>query len=110
MKLLRWLGSSYEKLKEFPKEAMREAGRQLNEVQKGKEPDDWKPMTSIGIGVIEIRIHNPHEHRVIYVAKYAEVVYVLHAFEKKTQKTPEKDLKIARRAYGQIKNLQKENR
>ncbi len=95
-------------MKKFPKTAMSEAGYQLDQVQRAKEPSDWKPMSTIGSGVMEIRIHDPHEHRVIYVAKYAEAVYILHAFEKKMQKTAEKDLKIARTAYGQLKKLQKE--
>ncbi len=66
-------------------------------------------MSSIGFGVKEIRIHNPHEHRVVYVAKYAEAVYVLHAFEKKTQKTPDKDLRIARKEYAKLHETRKEN-
>lgn len=66
-------------------------------------------MTAIGIGVIEIRLHEPHEHRVLYVAKFNDAVYVLHAFSKKTQKTPEKDLIIARTAYASIKTYEREN-
>jgi phage-related protein len=66
-------------------------------------------MTGVGPGTIEIRIHEPHEHRVIYVAKFEDVVYVLHAFEKKTQKTPEKDLKLARSAYAEIKKHEAKN-
>jgi phage-related protein len=108
MKQIRWLGSSYEKLRKFPKEAMREAGRQLNQLQQGREPDDWKPMSSIGLGVMEIRIHRPHEHRVIYIAKFAQAVYVQHVFGKKTQKTAGRDLKIARAAYAKIKRMQEE--
>jgi phage-related protein len=74
-------------------------------------PDDWKSMArSIGAGVIEIRIHVPHEHRVIYIASIGNAVYVLHAFEKKTQKTPDKDLNIARAAYAELKkNAKKES-
>ncbi len=66
-------------------------------------------MASVGQGAIEIRIHKPHEHRVIYAAKFEDAVYVLHAFEKKTQKTPEKDLKIARAAYAEIKKHEDKN-
>ena len=71
-------------------------------MQIGEEPADWKPISNIGLGVREIRIHEPYEHRVIYVTKYPEAVYVLHAFEKKTQKTSDKDLKIARETYAQL--------
>ncbi len=62
-------------------------------------------MSAVGSGAIEVRIHHPHEHRVIYVAKFPEAIYVIHAFTKKTQKTPEADLTIARINYAQIKNL-----
>jgi phage-related protein len=109
MKKIVWLGSSYERLIEFPAEARSRAGQELNQVQFGRMPDDWKPMVSVGSGAIEIRVHSPHEHRVIYVAKFGDAVYVLHAFEKKTQKTPEKDLKIARAAYAEIKKHEEKN-
>ncbi len=109
MKPLKWLGNSYARLKKFPKEAMSQAGYQLNKVQTGREPADWKPISSIGLGVMELRIHEPHEHRVIYVAKYAEAVYVLHVSDKKTQKTSDKDLKLARKIYGQLQKTREEN-
>jgi phage-related protein len=105
MKGLRWLGSSYRRLLEFPKAAIRQAGYQLGKVQRGEEPVDW----NIGPGAAEIRIHDPHEHRVIYVAKLEDAVYVLHAFEKKTQKTTDKDLNIARTAYAELKKHATEN-
>jgi phage-related protein len=59
-------------------------------------PDDWKPMTTVGAGVYEIRIHTGLEHRVFYVAKYEEAVYVIHAFEKRTARTREADIALAR--------------
>jgi len=65
-------------------------------VQSGLEPSDWKPMSSVGSGVQEIRVHTGQEHRVFSVAKFEEGVYVLHAFEKKTRKTPKADLVVAR--------------
>jgi len=67
-------------------------------------------MTDIGPGAIEIRVHEPHEHRVICVQKFAEAVYVLHCFEKKTQKTTKLEIGIARKAYAQIKNFQKQGK
>jgi phage-related protein len=72
------------------------AGFELYRVQQGLDPDDWKPMTTIGPGVREIRIHTGVEHRVFYVATFADAVYVLHAFEKRTRKTPKRDLDLAR--------------
>ena len=58
--------------------------------------NDWKPMPSVGLGVQEIRIHTGTEHRVLYVAKFAEAVYILHAFEKRTRRTAKDDLDVAR--------------
>lgn len=69
---------------------------QLGFVQLGFEPEDWKPMSTIGPGVREIRIHVDGEFRVIYIAKFEEAIYVLHAFQKKTQKTSKKDIDIAK--------------
>lgn len=68
-------------------------------------PEDWKPMGLVGPGAIEIRIHQPHEFRVIYVAKFAEAIYVLHSFEKKTRKTSQNDIEKARAAYAEIKKM-----
>ncbi len=78
-----WTGSTREDLRAFPKEARRQAGHELYQVQRGLDPSDWKPMASVGLGVREIRIHTGREHRIIYVAKFEEGVYALHAFEKK---------------------------
>lgn len=107
MKKLDWVGNTRERLKRFPEEARREGGRQLRRVQYGLEPEDWKPMTSAGSGVIEIRLHQPHEYRVLYLANLHEAVYVIHAFEKKTQQTRQHELSIARRNYDCIKNQRK---
>ena len=100
------LGSSRRNLREFPLLARRLAGFQLRRVQQGLEPDDWKPMPTVGPGVREIRIRIAGAHRVFYVATRTEAVYVLHAFEKKTQKTTAHDLEIGRerfRALGRLR-------
>ena len=76
-------------------------------VQKGLDPEDWRPMNTIGFGVREIRVHKPHEHRVIYVAHFADAIFVLHAFEKKTESTTIHDIEIARKAYGEIEGYRK---
>lgn len=102
MKRIAWMGNSLQSIKKFPKEARDDAGYQLFKVQQGSEPDDWKPMASIGSGAIEIRLHHPFEHRVIYVAKFEDGIYVLHAFPKKTQKTPKREIEAAKRAYGEL--------
>lgn len=102
MKPLRFIGSSLDDLRDFPAEARRQAGFELDAVQRGVEPFDWKPMSAVGPGVREIRIHVLGEWRVIYLAKFADAVYVLHAFQKKTQKTRREDIDLARRRYRQI--------
>ena len=96
-KPLAWLGSSLDDVRAFPAEARRAAGYQLGRVQQGLMPDDWKPMTTVGAGVYEIRIHTGLEHRVFYVAKYEDAVYVIHAFEKRTPQTRETDIALARK-------------
>jgi phage-related protein len=101
-----WLGSSRRDVRAFPTLARRLAGFQLRRVQQGLNPDDWKPMKTVGPGVREIRIHIAGAHRVFYVATRAEAIYVLHAFEKKTQKTAARDLKISRerfRSFGTLR-------
>jgi phage-related protein len=102
MKNLRFVGTSLDDMRDFPADARRQAGFELDAVQRGLEPSDWKPMTSVGIGVREIRIHVLGEWRVIYVAKLADAIYVLHAFQKKTQRTRREDIELARRRYRQI--------
>lgn len=97
-----WLGSSLEDVGAFPKDARRAAGYQLGRVQQGLLPTDWKPMTTVGPGVIEIRVHTRVEHRVFYVAKYAEAVYVLHAFEKRTRQTPQSDIQLAQKRLADL--------
>ena len=109
MKKLKWVGGSYKRLKDFPEAARRKAGYELGQVQLGEEPSDWRVMQAVGPGAMEIRIHEPHEHRVIYVAKFPEAVYVLNAFEKKTQQTPEKEIRLARAAYAELQRQRKES-
>ena len=103
MKRLRFVGSSLDDLKDFPAEVRREAGFELDAVQRGLMPSDFKPMLNIGSGAYEIRLHVLGEWRVIYVAKLTDVVFVLHAFQKKTQKTRRADIELAARRYQQIK-------
>ena len=102
-KPLYFVGSALEDLRAFPRAPRREAGYQLDRVQFGLEPSDWKPMTTVGGGVREIRIHHKGRYRVIYVAKFDDAVHVLHAFQKKTQKTRKQDVEIARRRLKVIK-------
>jgi phage-related protein len=102
MKRLDFIGSSLDDLRNFPEDARKAAGFELFAVQRGLEPNDWKPMPSIGRGVKEIRIHILGEWRVIYVAKFEDAVHVLHSFQKRSRKTSQHDIEIARRRYKQI--------
>lgn len=89
-------GDSLDRLRDFPEDARREAGHALYQVQKGLDPNDWKPMPTIGAGVREIRIRDGiGAYRVIYIATLADAVHVLHAFQKKSQKTAHRDLALA---------------
>ena len=93
-------GTALEDLRAFPEAARREAGYQLDQVQHGREPDDWKPMNTVGRGVWEIRIRDSTgAFRVMYVAKFDDAVYVLHCFQKKTSKTSRADLNLAAQRY-----------
>lgn len=103
-KPLAWLGSSLDDLRAFPREARRLAGYELRRVQQGLMPAHWKPMKSVGPGVIEIRIAMATEHRVFYVARYGEAIYVLHAFEKRTRRTTRTDIELARRRLNDLAN------
>lgn len=96
MKNIEFLGDSKENIRNFPKAARKSAGEQLEKIQNGLQPDNWKPMASVGAGVREIRIHVGGAFRVFYVTKIGEKIYVLHAFQKKTQKTEKKDIDLAK--------------
>ena len=97
-----WLGTARDDLRGFPADARQVAGFQLWRVQRGLEPNDWKPMPVVGLGVREIRVRTDLEHRVIYLAKFNEAIYVLHAFQKRSQRTPKPDLDLARQRLREL--------
>ena len=100
MKPISFRGTSLDDLRQFPLDARREAGYQIDRVQNGLEPSDWKPMNSVGQGVKEIRIRDADgAFRVIYLAKLADAVHVLHCFQKKSEKTTEADIELARKRF-----------
>jgi phage-related protein len=100
IKPVEFIGDSLGRLRDFPAEVRAEAGHELFRVQVGRDPTDWKPMKTIGAGVREIRIRDATgAFRVIYVAVFAEAVYVLHAFRKKTQRTERADIDLAKSRY-----------
>lgn len=98
-----WHGSSKNDLLNFPDDAKSEAGYQLRRVQDGREPSNWKPMKTVGTGVKEIRIFEESgTFRVIYVVKTGDALHVLHAFQKKTEKTENHDIQVAKKRFNKI--------
>jgi phage-related protein len=112
-KPINWIGSSLEDLCCFPEEARRKAGFELRKIQQGEDPTDFKPMSVVGKGVQEIRIRTEDAYRIFYVAKFAESIYVLHSFQKKTQKTAKGDIELGQKRYEQMlkehEQIDKEN-
>ena len=103
MKPVEFRGKALDDLRRFPQSARRAAGYQIDRVQRGYDPDDWKPMPTIGKGVREIRLREGAGiFRVIYLAKLEDAVYVLHCFRKKTQKTATGDIELARNRYNEL--------
>jgi len=96
VKPILFLGDSLDRLRGFPDEARLAAGYQLHEVQNGGDPDDWKPMKTVGAGVREIRIKEASgSFRILYLVTLADKVLVLHAFQKKTQAMAQRDIDLA---------------
>ena len=99
-KPIEWVGSSKEDLRRFPTVARQRAGYQLDLIQDGAAPTDWKPMESVGPGVREIRIKcRDGAFRVFYVVSRPEAIYVLHAFRKATEKTERHDIELGRARF-----------
>lgn len=106
MKAVVFLGDSLKCLRDFPEDARHDAGYQLDKVQRGEQPDDFKPMPSIGKGVEEIRVRDDSgAYRVIYSARMADAVYVLHAFQKKTQATSKQDIDTAKERFAHLMRM-----
>ncbi|MES2360277.1 MAG: type II toxin-antitoxin system RelE/ParE family toxin [Pseudomonadota bacterium] len=99
MKRIQWLGTSLNAVREFPVDARTFIGQELRLVQSGVMPSDFKPMLTVGSGAYEIRVRAGNQYRVIYVAKFSDSIYVLHAFIKKTPRTAQSDLDIAKNRY-----------
>lgn len=102
MKDVIFLGSSLDDIRQFPREAQRQVGFQMHRLQVGDQPQDFKPMPSVGRGVYEIRVRAGGAYRAFYVSKFEEGIYILHAFQKKTRKTSPGDLKIGQQRYQQL--------
>lgn len=103
MKSLEFLGSALDDLRAFPAPVRRAMGYQIDRVQHGLEPTDWKPMVSVGAGVSELRVRDvTGAWRTLYIARLPEAVYVLHCFQKKTQKTAKGDIELARTRLNEL--------
>lgn len=99
LKPVEWVGDSLKRVRAFAKLVRQQVGYELELVQHGMEPSDWKPMTVVGPGVNEIRIHIEGEHRVFYVARLRHAIYVLHVFRKKSRKASKADVDLARARF-----------
>lgn len=106
-KPLCWMGTSNEDVRGFPKDARLNLGGELQALERGDDPSNFKALPQVGAGAYEIRIQVGRDFRVIYVAKWADSIYVLHAFEKKTRKTPPADLALASKRYKSAAELAK---
>lgn len=98
----RWVGTAREAVRAFPASARRRAGHELDLLQQGVEATDAKPMPTVGAGSYELRIRAGAAFRVFYVARFAEAIYVLHAFQKKTQQTARLDLELGAKRYREL--------
>jgi phage-related protein len=106
-----FIGGADEALRSFPPTARQRGGYQLYLVQTGAEPTDWKPMTAIGPGCREIRIRDDSgAYRVLYVATVGDAVYVLHCFQKKTQRTAKADLDVGKARYQTMRTMIEETK
>jgi phage-related protein len=101
-KPIEWIGSTKKDLTDLPDDARRKAGFELRSIQQGDLASDFKPMSIVGKGVEEIRIRTDDTYRIFYVARFEEAVYVLHVFQKKTQKTARSDIEIGQQRYKQM--------
>jgi len=99
-KPVRFLGDSLKRLRSFPQGARYDVGYQIWRVQLGKPAEDFKPMLTIGSGVEVIRVrYVTGAYRVIYTARLADAVYVLHVFQKTTRATPKADIELAAQRF-----------
>ena len=106
LKPVEWVGNSLKRVRAFTKPVRQQVGYELELVQHDMEPSDWKPMTTVGPGVNEIRIHVEGEHRVFYVARLRHAIYVLHVFRKKSRKTSKADIDLARARFQEAMRME----
>ena len=103
LKEVHWEGDSKEVLTRFPEEVKRDIGFSLYALQQGEEPLDWRPLKSIGKSVFELRARDKRSwYRVVYLTKVVNKIFVLHSFEKKSSKTPQKDIELAKQRLKKV--------
>ncbi|MEO8909167.1 MAG: type II toxin-antitoxin system RelE/ParE family toxin [Gemmatimonadaceae bacterium] len=100
-----WVGSAQRALRELPTAVRKELGIDLERVQSGRMPRDWKAMSSVGSGVFEIRVRVGGAFRLMYIAKFREGIYVLHVFQKKAKRTAGIDIELARTRMKAVRRL-----
>lgn len=110
-KELAFIGSSLDYLREFPQHVRGLAGAELRRIQRGEQPLQGRSMRIIGAGTFEIKMKD-HKgaFRVFYVTKFKEMIYVLHAFQKKSQKTSRKDIALGQQRYKEMLELRKDEK
>jgi phage-related protein len=108
MKPIRFFADALKVIRDFPGAARAETGFQLSKLQRGGQPDDFKPMPTIGKGVEELRMWDANgTFRIVYTARLEEAVYVLHAFQKKTEKTAGQDIELAKARFLELTRTRK---
>lgn len=95
-------GNTLKTIRQLPDDVRHRSGYEIDRIQRGKEPENWKPFSTIGQGAREIRIQVDRQYRIIYIAKFEDKVHVLHVFEKKTQKTRKSDIEIAKNRLKEV--------
>jgi phage-related protein len=104
MKPIVFHGRSLTAVRKFPSQARREIGHQLDRLQHGLEPLDWRPMKAVGSGVREIRVQSSEQYRVMYCVPGKSAIHVLHAFRKTSRKTAKRDINQTRKVFKELKS------
>ncbi len=109
-----WLGNTKKNLRNFPDDAQKLMGDELQLSQFGGMPEDAKPFKGVGSGVIEIALrYDSDAYRTVVAVQLGKKIYVLHAFQKKSKKgiaTPKQDVDVIKQRYAQAKGMAKDEK
>jgi phage-related protein len=98
-----WLGDSRDVVRGYARDVRVAIGNELRLLQTGEKPVHARPLKTVGRGVWELKISEAEgQFRVVYVVKRNDRIYVLHAFQKKTQQTPQRDIDLAKARFKEI--------